>query len=72
MMLRTYGSVFVVSVPAGQTVMGALGDETRRCRGVSPLEVQGEAIALLPGADGYVTVGEGSRPRVTTVVAPKP
>ena len=72
MVLRTYGSVFVVSVPAGQTVMGALGDETRRCRGVSPLEVQGEAIALLPGADGYVTVGEGSRPRVTTVVAPKP
>lgn len=70
--LRTYGSVFVVAVPGDRTVPEALADPDRRCRALPPMELQGEAVALLPDAGGYVTVGEGVAPYLTTVVAPDP
>lgn len=68
--LRTYGSVFVVAVPEDRTVPEALADPDQRCRAVPPMELQGEAVGLLPDAGGYVTVGEGTAPYLTTVVAP--
>lgn len=70
--LRTYGSVFVVGVPEGSAVIEALADESNRCRALPPVELQGEAIALTEDARGYVTVGEGKSPRLTTVLAPAP
>lgn len=65
--LRTYGSVFVVAVPTGQSVAEALTDKSLRCRAIAPVEFQGESVALTPDGLGYVTVGEGTNPKLTTV-----
>jgi hypothetical protein len=70
--LRTYGSVFVVAVPADRSLLEALADPDQRCRALPPMELQGEAVGLLPDAGGYMTVGEGIAPYLTTVVAPGP
>lgn len=65
--LRTYGSVFLVAVDDGQSVMEALADRDSHCRGVPPVELQGEAISFSTGGTGYVTMGEGADPYLTTV-----
>lgn len=70
--LRTYGSVFLVPVDPGQPVLEALALTDRRCRGIPPLELQGEAVAFLPGGEGYVTMGEGTEPHRTTVRLAEP
>lgn len=72
LVLRTYGSVHVVAVPADRPLVDALADPASWCRALSPMELQGEAVALLPDAGGYVTMGEGVAPYLTTVVAPQP
>ncbi len=70
--LRTYGSVFVVPVDPGQAIPLALADTDRRCRARPPIELQGEAIAFLPDGSGYVTMGEGENPYLTTVTVLEP
>ena len=64
--LRTYGSVLLFARPAGKPLWGAFAG--RRCRGIAPPELQGEAIAVSSGGRSYVTVGEGERPRIYRVV----
>lgn len=68
--LRTYGSVYLVPVDEGQPLQEALADRERHCRGIPPLELQGEAISFLPDGSGYVTMGEGRNPYLTTVSIP--
>ena len=70
--LRTYGSVFVAAVPEDRTWPESLADPAVRCRALPPMELQGESVGLLPDAGGYVSVGEGTGPYLTTVVAPDP
>jgi hypothetical protein len=70
--LRTYGSVFVVTEPEERSWPEALADPALRCRALPPMELQGESVGLLPDAGGYVSVGEGTGPYLTTVVAPDP
>jgi hypothetical protein len=72
MVLRTYGSVFVVAVPGDRSLLEALADPAQRCRALPPMELQGEAVGLRADAGGYVTMGEGTDPYLTTVVAPEP
>ena len=64
--LRTYGSVLLFARPAGKPLWAAFAG--RRCRGIAPPELQGEAIAVSSGGRSYVTVGEGERPRIYRVV----
>lgn len=61
--LRTYGSAWLFTRSAGQSVVEALGGEP--CEGGAAGETQGEAIAFLPEGDNhggtvrYATLGEG-------------
>lgn len=64
--LRTYGSVYLVPVEPAQPLIEALGARDGHCRGVPPFELQGEAISFLPDGSGYVTMGEGRNPYLTT------
>ena len=56
--LRTYGSVLLFARPAGKPLWAAFAG--RRCRGIAPPELQGEAIAVSSSGRSYVTVGEGA------------
>jgi hypothetical protein len=63
--LRTYLSVVLYPRPAGTPLWRAFSEES--CAGAAPsllAERQGEAIAFVPGARAYVTVGEGAHPPV--------
>jgi hypothetical protein len=55
--LRTYTSVFVWTRAPGESLATALLRPP--CSAPAPLEAQGEAIALVPAGDGYVTASEG-------------
>lgn len=69
--IRTYGSVRLYEIPPGSTPADALlDDETKSCAGAPSDEVQGEAVAFLPDGRGYVTIGEGLNPALTTVRRP--
>ena len=63
--LRTYGSVLLYARPARKPLWAAF--KTQPCSGITPPELQGEAIALRTGGRAYVTVGEGEHPRVYRV-----
>ncbi len=59
--VRTYGSVFVWGRRAGEDLGRTLA--RRPCRSAAAVyrERQGEAVALLPGGRGFLTVSEGPR-----------
>ena len=55
--LRTYTDVWVWNRPAGEPIATTFGREP--CGAPAPREGQGEALALLPTGDRYVTSSEG-------------
>ncbi len=68
--LRTYGSVFLVPVDGDRPLVDSLSDRERHCRGIAPVEMQGEAIGFQPDGSGYATMGEGANPYMTMVSVP--
>ena len=56
--LRTYGSVLLFARPAGKPLWAAFAG--RRCRGIAPPELQGEAIAVSSGGRSYSRSARGS------------
>ena len=60
--LRTYFGVRVWDRAEGATVADALAGEP--CEAAAPFEIQGEAVAVTPDGQGYVTIAEGESPRV--------
>lgn len=65
--IRSYGRVWLQPVAPGQDLPSALADEARRCGAPAGAELQGEAVAFLPDGSGYVTIGEGASPVITTI-----
>jgi hypothetical protein len=63
--LRAYGAVLLYERPMGKPLWAAF--RGRRCTGIAPPELQGEAIALRTSGRAYVTIGEGEHPRVYRV-----
>jgi hypothetical protein len=55
---RTYGTIWIWSRDAGQSLAGALAAPP--CEGPSAIEAQGESIAFDPDGGGYWTVSEGA------------
>lgn len=64
--VRTYDSAWLYPVADGQAPEAALADEGARCKAPAGAESQGEAIGFLADDTGYVTVGEGAEPVLTT------
>lgn len=60
--LRTYGSVLVFPRLAGQPLDDAFGSSP--CTGASAAEPQGEAIAITPDGQRYLTISEGATPPI--------
>jgi len=58
--IRTYQSVLLWDRAPDQTVGEALAGEP--CKSAATSEMQGEAVAILPDATGYITVSEGQNP----------
>jgi hypothetical protein len=56
--VRTYGGVHLFARTADQTIADAL--TTTPCDGPTPLEVQGEAVAIAADGRSYLTVSEGA------------
>jgi hypothetical protein len=56
--VRTYGGVHLFARTADQTIADALA--TTPCDGPTPLEVQGEAVAIAADGQSYLTVSEGA------------
>lgn len=61
--VRTYGHVLLWDRPEGDDVVEVLAGPP--CEAPVPVEVQGEAIALVPDASGYVTLPEGASPSLS-------
>ncbi len=68
--VRTYDGVWLSPLGPDSPVAEALADEGARCRAPAGAELQGEAVGFLPDGDGYVTIGEGDAPTVTTFTPP--
>jgi hypothetical protein len=69
LVLRTYLAVYLVPIAPEQSLIDALRAADRHCLGLLPFELQGEAIGFLPDGSGYVSMGEGADPVLTTVTA---
>jgi hypothetical protein len=54
--------VLVFARPAGHPLDDAFGSSS--CTGASAPEPQGEAIAITPDAQGYLTISEGATPPI--------
>jgi hypothetical protein len=65
--VRTYGSVHLWQRPPGRSVEATLARPS--CRGPTPLELQGEAVAFRPDGRAYATIAEGRRPPIHLVTA---
>jgi hypothetical protein len=63
--VRTYGQVFVWDRAVGESLADAFGREP--CSAPAPSEQQGEAIALEPAGDRFVTASEGAGPALFEV-----
>ena len=64
-LVRTYASIFVYPRDEGESVADALGGTP--CVAPSAAEEQGEAIAMLDGLGGFVTISEGEAPAIHQV-----
>ena len=58
-MLRTYTNVWVWTSPGRRVPRDGVGADRRAAR-PAPADAQGEALALTPAADAYVTGSEGA------------
>jgi hypothetical protein len=67
--LRTYTKVLLWGMPPGVSVAQALVDG-RPCETDQTGEPQGEAVAVLPGDGGYVTISEGGHPPINRFEIP--
>lgn len=63
--VRTYGSVYLWQRSPRRSVEATL--RALPCRGPTPLELQGEAVAFRPDGRSYATVAEGPRPSLHLV-----
>lgn len=70
--VRTYESAWLWPLAPDQPVAEALAAEAARCQAPAGTEAQGEAIGFLPDGSGYVTIGEGAAPAITTFTASTP
>lgn len=68
--VRTYDSAWLYPIAEGQEVAAALADGAARCPAPAGSEIQGEAIGFLADSSGYVTIGEGADPVLSTFSAP--
>jgi hypothetical protein len=60
--IRTYGSVWLWTRPDGAPLWEAFAGTP--CEGPSAIETQGEAIGIDAVGAGYITVSEGTNPRI--------
>ncbi|QXC62256.1 hypothetical protein KSP35_05465 [Aquihabitans sp. G128] len=67
--MRTYDSAWLYPVARDQPLAEALADTATRCKAPAGTEAQGEAISFAADSASYVTIGEGSKPVLTTVSA---
>lgn len=67
--VRTYSKVVLWWRQPGQTVPEVLATVTP-CAAPSATEAQGEAVALVDGTNGYVTISEGTNPPVNRYELP--
>jgi hypothetical protein len=56
-LLRTYGRVYAFHRGGSEAIAVAMGRGP--CRAPAPVEAQGEALAVMPAGDRYVTASEG-------------